>query len=244
MRTRILSGLASLVVLSSLVAVHAAQDTRARLDDVQRLASERNYTAAIQTFEAVRSQHPNDVTALDGLKMVIVYAEVGNDRMFNELSRWMVERWKTPKIATDAERSVKGYIVSRRGTDTALLAHAVEATRFASANAARDGEGQYQGFFDTSHGIALYRAGRHAEAAQWLSKTLTHSSLYVRTLALPFYAMTERALGNRRRATEVMAQARQDAAKLPAPGSEQYGVEWTDTLITRMVMAEADALFR
>ncbi len=227
-------------VLLSPAAPAAAQDTRARLDDVQRLASQRNYTAAIQTFEAIRSQHPNEIMALDGLKMVTVYAEVGNDRMFNELSRWMVERWKTPRIATDAERSVKGYIVSRRATDKALLAHAVEMTRFASDNAARDGEGQYQGFFDTSHGIALYRAGRHADAAQWLSKTLNHTSLYVRTLALPFYAMTERALGNRPRAAELMAQARTEAAKLPAPGSEQYQIEWTDTLITRMVMQEAE----
>jgi tetratricopeptide (TPR) repeat protein len=231
-------------VLLSMASVGAAQDPRARLDDVQRLASERNYTAAIQTFEAVRSQHPNDVTALDGLKMVTVYAEVGNDRMFNELSRWMVERWKTPKIATDAERSVKGYIVSRRGTDKALIAHAVEVTRFASDNAARDGEGQYQGFFDTSHGIALYRAGRHAEAAQWLSKTLSHSSLYVRTLALPFFAMTQLALGNRAQANELMTRARAEAARLPVPGSEQYGVEWTDTLITRMVMQEAEDVLK
>jgi tetratricopeptide (TPR) repeat protein len=240
---RVLSGLTSLAVVSSLVAVHA-QDTRARLDDVQRLASQRNYAAAISTFEAIRAQQPNEITALDGLKMVTVYAETGDTQKFEALTRWMVDRWKTPRTATDAERSVKGYIISKLATDKALLEHAVVVTRYASDNAARDGEGQYQGFFDTSHGVALYRAGRHAEAAQWLAKTLTHTSLYVRTLALPFYAMTERALGNGQRATEVMAQARLEAAKLPAPGSEQYGVEWTDTLISRMVMAEADALFR
>jgi hypothetical protein len=175
--------------------------------------------------------------------MVTVYAETGNLAKFQELTRWMIQRWPSPKLSTEAERQVKGYIVHKNATDPQLIARSVEMTRFASEQATASGEGQYQGFFDISRGIALYRAGRFADAATWLPKALTHESVYVRSLAQPFYAMTLRAQGDTARAAEMMAQARRTAATLPAVGSLDYSVEWTDILITRMVMKEAEEVF-
>jgi tetratricopeptide (TPR) repeat protein len=232
----------SAFVLIVLAAGASAQstDARARLDEVQRLSSQRNYAAAIAAFEAIHAQQPEAIASLDGLKMVTVYAEAGDMPKFESLTRWLVQRHREPKTSTDAERSVKGYIVHRSAEDPQLLAHAVDMTRFASEQAAAHGEGEYQGFFDTSRGIALYRVGRFAEAAEWLPKGLDHESLYVRSLALPFYAMTELARGNRTQADALMARARAEAARLPAPGTEEYGVEWTDILITKMVMQEAE----
>jgi tetratricopeptide (TPR) repeat protein len=234
---------AAAVILCS-VAVSAQQpDARERLDEVQRLSSQRNYTAAIAMFEAVKAQQPDAIGSLDGLKMVTVYAETGNLAKFQELTRWMVQRWPTPKLSTEAERQVKGYIVHKSAKDPQLVARSVDMTRFASEQAVASGEGQYQGFFDTSRGIALYRAGRYADAAMWLPKTLTHESVYVRSLAQPFYAMTLRAQGDTARASEMMAQARRTAATLPAAGSLDYSVEWTDILISRMVLQEAEEMF-
>lgn len=232
----------SAFVLIVLAAGASAQstDARARLDEVQRLSSQRNYAAAMAAFEAIQAQQPEAIASLDGLKMVTVYAEAGDMPKFESLTRWLVQRYREPKTSTDAERSVKGYIVHRSAKDPQLLAHAVDMTRFASEQAAAHGEGEYQGFFDTSRGVALYRVGRYAEAAEWLPKGLDHESLYVRSLALPFHAMTELARGNRTRADALMTRARAEAARLPAPGTEEYGVEWTDILITKMVMQEAE----
>ena len=217
--------------------------TRQRLDAVQRQASERNYDAAIAAFEKIKAEEPEAVTALDALKMVVVYAETGNMTQHDELSRWLVERHKTPKTATDAERSIKGYIVHSSAKDKALLAHAVTMTRYASEHAAADGEGEYQGFFDTSRGIAAYRVGRFAEASKLLATTTDHQSVYVRSLSLPFYAMSERARGNRKMADTLAERARSTARTLPRPGTDEYGIDWTDILITQKAVEEMETTF-
>ena len=214
--------------------------TRQRLDAVQRQSSERHYDAAIAEFEKIKADEPDAITALDALKMVVVYAEVGSMQKHDELTRWLVERHKTPKTATDAERSVKGYIVHSSAKDKTLLAHAVQMTRYASEHAAADGEGQYQGFFDTSRGVAAYRVGRFADASKLLSTTTDHQSLYVRSLSLPFYAMSERARGNRKLAETLAERARSTARALPVPGTDEYEVEWTDILISRKALEEME----
>jgi hypothetical protein len=117
-------------------------------------------------------------------------------------------------------------------------------TTFASEHAVASGEGEYQGFFDTSRGIALYRVGRYAEAARWLPKTLNHQDVLVRSLALGFNAMNEWKLDHRARAQALLAQARQEIPKLPQPGSATFGADWTDVLITKMVLAEAETVVK
>jgi tetratricopeptide (TPR) repeat protein len=226
-----------------LAAAAMPSDPRGRLDEALRLASERKYGAAIAAFEDVKAHHPEAINGLDGLKMVVVYAEAGQPAKHAALTRWLMERYRTPKTATEAERAVKGYIVFHGATDRSLLARAVEMTRYASDHAEADGEGQYQGFFDTSRGVAEFRMGRFAEAARWFPKTIEHPSLYVRSLALPFYAMTERVRGNRAHAQELYAQALATAVNLPDAGTPEYGVEWTDILIARMAVQEMKSAF-
>jgi tetratricopeptide (TPR) repeat protein len=232
----------ALVVLSSVAAV--AQDPAARLNEALRLSSIGQYHPALAEFEAVRAQHPEAISSLLGLKMVTVYAQVGDTAKFLDLTRWMLERFRNPTAVTDAERQIKGYIVQRSATDPQLVAEAVQLTRYASEKAASQGEGDYQGFFDTSRGIALYRARQYQEAAAWLSKGINHESLYVRSLAQPFYAMTLRAQGNRARADQMLTMARHTAASLPASGTTEYSAEWTDILITKMVMRELEDVFK
>ena len=218
-------------------------DPRQQLDDALRLASELKYAESISAFEAIRAKTPNAVTTLDGLKYVVIYAEAGDLKKYEELTRWMVDRYREPKTATDAERSVKGYIVSAGATDPALIGHAVIVTKFASERAAADGEGAYQGFFDTSRGVALYRAGQFKEAVRWLSTTVEHESLYVRSLALPFLAMSELSLKNRISAGNLLKRSRGTAQQLPKPGTDEYVLQWTDTLIARKALQEAEAVF-
>jgi tetratricopeptide (TPR) repeat protein len=222
----------------------AASPVRAKLDEVRRLASVADYAGAMKLFETVKAQAPDAIESLDGLKIAIVYAQTGNTAKFIELTNWLIARYQAPKSSTDAERSVKAYIVWKGAKDPKILAHAVEMTKFASEHAVASGEGEYQGFFDTSRGIALYRVGRYSEAAQWLPKTLNHDDVLVRSLALAFNAMNEWKLGHRARANDLMARARQELPRLPAPGSPTFGADWTDVLITKMVVAEAETVVK
>src|SRR6476660_131038 len=65
-------------------------DPRGRIDEALRLASERKYDAAIATCEEVKAHHAEAINGLDGLKMVVVYAEVGQRAKHAELTRWLV----------------------------------------------------------------------------------------------------------------------------------------------------------
>ncbi len=215
---------------------------RAQLDEVRRLSSVADYAGAMKLFESVKATTPDAIESLDGLKIAIVYLQTGNTAKFLDLTNWLIARYKSPKLSTDAERSVKGYLVWKGATDPKILAHAVEMTTFASEQAVASGEGEYQGFFDTARGIALYRVGRYAEAARWLPTQLDHQDVLVRSLALGFNAMNEGKLGHRTKANEFMARARQELPKLPRPGSATFGADWTDVLITKMVLAEAESV--
>lgn len=240
MTLRVASSLVALAVCGVAAAqTPPASPARAQLDEVQRLSSVADYAGAMKLFESVKAKTPDAIQSLDGLKMQIVYLQTDNRAKFLDLTRWLIARYPAPKISTDAERSVKGYIIWKGATDPSIVSHAVEMTTFASEHAVASGEGEYQGFFDTSRGIALYRAGRYAEAAQWLPKALNHESVLVRSLALTFDAMNEAKLGHHTQATGLLAGARQEVPKLPAPGSATFGADWTDVLITKMALAEA-----
>ena len=145
----------ALVIAVCAIATVAAQTPRARLDEALRLASVRQYAQALAEFEKVRAGQPDAITSLDGLKLVTVCGATGNMPKVLELTRWMLDRWKNPTEVTDAERQIKGYIVNKGATDRQLVAQAVELTRYASEHAAEQGQGDYQGWFDTSRGIAL-----------------------------------------------------------------------------------------
>jgi hypothetical protein len=216
--------------------------SRQRLDAVQRQASEQHYDAAIAEFEKIRAADPDAITSLDALRIVVVYGEIGNLTKHDELSRWLVERHRSPKTAIDAERSIRGYIVHPSAKDQALLSHAASMARFASENAAKEDQGKSQGFFETSRGVAAYRAGRYPEASKFLATTVDHPSVYVRSLSLPFYAMSERARGNRKMADTLAERARSTAATLPFPGGDEYGVNWTDVLIARKALEKMETV--
>ena len=246
MSFRISAGVAVLLVGSGLAAAQTppVSPARAELDEVRRLASVLDYSGAMKLFESVQTKTPDAIDSLDALKIQIVYLEMGQTAKFLDLERWLIARYKSPTVSTDAERSVKGYLIWKGATDPTILRHALEMTKFARERAVASGEGEYQGFFDTAYGIALYRLGRYAEAAKWLPGQLTHQDVLVRTLALGFTAMNEFKLGNRARSHELMSRARKEQPNLPKLGSPTIGPDWTDVLITKMVMAEAEALIQ
>jgi hypothetical protein len=246
MSARISAGVVVVLLISGFAGAQTppVSQARAELDEVRRLASVLDYAGATKLFESVQARTPDAIDALDALKIQIVYLETGHTARFLDLVRGLTTRYTSPKVSTDAERSVKGYLIWKGATDPAILAHALEMTRFARERAVASGEGEYQGFFDTAYGIALYRLGRYGEAAKWLPGQIAHPDVLVRTLALGFTAMNEFKLGNRASAHELMARARKEQPNLPKLGSPTIGADWTDVLITKMVMAEAEGLIQ
>ena len=111
------AGVAVLLLGSGAAQTPPVSPARAQLDEVRRLASVLDYPAAMTLFESVQANTPAAIESLDGLKIQIVYLETGHTDKFLNLERWMIARYKSPKVSTDAERSVKGYLIWKGATD-------------------------------------------------------------------------------------------------------------------------------
>jgi len=215
---------------------------QALLADALRFAGGQRYDEAIAAFETVKAQRPEAIVSIQGLKMAVVYATVGEMEKFDAHCRWLIERYQDAELATDAERSVKGYLLFSGPHDPALLAEAVGRTRFAVEAAAKAGEAELLPWFYLSHGMAEYRLKNYAEALTWLAKVVEDETLYIRSLAQAFHAMAAHGQGKRAEALALLEKARATSAALPAPGTEEYKEEWTDTLSTQLAMREAEAM--
>ena len=215
---------------------------QALLADALRFAAEQRYDDAIAAFEKVKAQLPGSIVSIQGFKMAVVYAKVGDREKFDAHNRWLIARYKDAELATDAERSVKGYLLFAGPHDPALLAEAVGRTSYAVEAAAKAGESELLPWFYLSHGMAEYRMKHYAEAATWLAKVVDDETLYIRSLAQVFHAMAVHRQGQHAEALALLEKARATAATLPAPGTEEYKEEWTDTLSTQLAMGEAEAL--
>lgn len=236
-----IAALATLGISGGQVNALTETEARAALDRVQRLSGEQAYTEARLDFAVVKEKRPEAIEAIDGLKMAVVMAVMGNEAALVAHSRWLLERYALSMAATDAERSVKGYLVYPGEKDPALLAQAVERARFAVEQATAAGDDELLPWFHVSLGIAEFRAGQYAAAATWLEKSTDNETRYIRGLALAFAAMTARERGHLEQADALLERARETAAALPAPGTDEYIEEWTDTEVIKMAMAEAEA---
>ena len=233
--------LAAFPVFAEPAALTDAQ-AQALLADALRFAGEQRYDDAIATFEKVKAQRPEAIVSIQGFKMAVVYAKLGDREKFDAHSRWLIARYKDAELATDAERSVKGYLLFAGPHDPVLLAEAAGRTRYAVEAAAKAGEAELLPWFYLSHGMAEYRMKHYAEASTWLAKVADDETLYIRSLAQVFHAMAVHGQGQHAEALALLEKARATAATLPAPGTDEYAEEWTDTLSTQLAMGEAEAL--
>lgn len=231
-----------LAAAALLCATFAHADPPRLMDEAMRLAGEARHAEALARFEQARREAPETIEAIHGLKIAVLLAAEGDAAAHEAHARWLVERHPAPETATDAERSVKGYLLPPWDKDPGLLAHAVAMTRLATDRAEAAGEGELLPWFQLSRGIAAYRAGDAADARAWLEKTLADESPYIRGLARAFHAMAAHHAGDAGAARASLHEARALADAMPAPGTPEYAKEWTDTLAARMALAEADAL--
>jgi len=242
-------GTAALLALFILSTVALAQETtlddadsREWLDEVQLLSGQRNYDAAIVLFNRVKERNEDAIQSIDGLKMAVVKAVAAGRQDHLAHSRWLLSKFPDPELATDAERAVKGYVLVPWADDKDLIAVAVDRCRFAVDQATEAGESGYLPWFYGSYGMALYRAGEYAKAAEWLGKSAADESPFISSLALAFHAMAEHKNGNAETARESLEAARERVEAFPEPGTEHYIEEWTDILMSTMALEEAAAL--
>jgi len=209
------------------------------LNEPYRLAVAGEYDAALRAFEQVRAESPDDIQSLDALRFAVAYAASGDKEGHLAHSRWLVSRYPSPELASDADRSIKGYIVSAWAEDPALLEEATTRMRFATDKAVEHGEGEWMAWFYASRGIAEYRTGDYEAASQWLSQAIGDENPYIRSLALNFYVMAEHAQGNEENAAVLLREASRVVGELPDRGTEDYEENWSDTLVARMSLQEA-----
>jgi hypothetical protein len=217
-------------------------DARARLDDALRLAGERRYQEAIDAFEQVRAERPDAIESLDGLKLAVVHAVASSRETHGEFCRWLADRYPAPELPTDAERSVKGCVIVSGWGTADDLERAVARTRFAVDAADGQGQGDLLPWFHVSLGLAEYRAGRFDDASAWASRSTGDESPYIRSLALVVQAMAEHRRGDHAKSSALLDHARSVIAAFPGPGTSGYEQEWTDILVSRRVLDEAEGL--
>lgn len=218
----------------------AGADAQALLAEALRAAGEQRHGDAIEIFERVKAERPEAIAAIHGLKFAVVLYTMGEAERFDAHCRWLIARYRNADTATDAERSVKGYLLFPGPHDPALLAHADKMTAFALESSLEAGDAELLPWFYVSRGMAQYRMGNFEEAVESLARSADDKSLYIRSLAQAFYAMAEHGRGNDARALALLEKARATRAELPAPGTDEYNEEWTDTLMAHLAMREAE----
>jgi tetratricopeptide (TPR) repeat protein len=248
MKTLGAAAFAALFVLSTVAMAQEttldAAETREWLDEVQLLSGQGNYDAAIVLFNTVKERNEDAIQSIDGLKMAVVLAVAASRQDHLEHSRWLLSRFPDPELATDAERAVKGYVLVPWADDADLIAVAVDRCRFAVDQATDAGEPGYLPWFYGSYGMALYRAGEFEKSAEWLEKSAADESPFISSLALAFHAMAEYRNSNTEAAHNSLEGARERVAAFPEPGTDLYLEEWTDILMSKMALAEAEALIK
>ena len=246
MKTGLACCVVSALAIGLTLAGHAGAMTEAEaretLDNALRYAAEQRYEEAVETFESVREANPGAIESIDGLRIAVVYAKLGDVDVHEDHIRWLIGQFPQPELATDADRAVKGYIVFSEADDPELLAYARELAVYATDAAGAVGEEEYMGFFNITRGIAEYRLGNYEEASEWVAKSAQDPSKYIRGLALVYYAMAEHQRGNVEEAADIFTRAEHVVAELPEPGTEEYLEEWTDTLFIQLAYDEAQEL--
>lgn len=233
-------GLIVAVAAGAAAVTTSAPEDPESIEAVLHLASLDRHEEAVQLFERIKKEHPETIESIHGHKVAVVYAAIGDRARHEAHCRWLMDRYRDAVMPTDAERSVKGYLLFPSAEDPALLDHALERARLAARDAVERGEGQWLLWFVGSQGMAEYRSGNYAEAVTQLAKAAKDDNLYISSLVLPFQAMAEFAQGNHEQAGKILEQAQAAAARLPEPGSEEYLREWTDTLTTQIALREAE----
>ena len=173
------------------------------------------------------------------LILAAIQVQTGQLDAYRELCRKSLERFGKTTEPYTADRIAKGcLILPGSGADLATVA--------TMANTAVS-EGQHRGalpYFQLCKGLAEYRQGRFASAADWMATVLTNrlSFLPLDTQAYMVLAMAQHQSQQIEPARASLAKGAEIEQKLSKLDSGDLGEGWSDWIIAHALMSEAKAL--
>jgi tetratricopeptide (TPR) repeat protein len=166
--------------------------------------------------------------------------EAGDVEGYRKHRQAFLARFCTTNDPPTAQRIAKGaMLLPLAGPDLAAASNLAEIAVTAGKNDSRVAFSQFV------KGLAEYREGHFAHAAEWAKKALSKlgedSQRDVQAYAV--LAMARHKLGQTNEAHAVLANANQvNETKLPKLDSGDLGAAWNNVLIARILLREADTL--
>jgi WD40 repeat protein/serine/threonine protein kinase/tetratricopeptide (TPR) repeat protein len=170
-------------------------------------------------------------------RAIAVHAHLGNQEEYRRLCRGMLECFGTTDDPNIAERIAKSCLLLAGGSEgRKKLAKLIDLAL------AQKPDRPDMPWFLTVRGLAEYRAGRWADAAGWLEKSLANQPpVYVQAQARFLLAMTQQQRGQTEAAKATLARALEITAR-QMPTLDKSGGDWHDWLINDLLRREAEAL--
>jgi serine/threonine-protein kinase len=199
------------------------------------LGGQRRWRDAAAALDRTLALDPAD--HFPWFRRMMLALELGDAAGYDRTRREFLTRVGTPDdLVTAGQAAMTHLLVPGGAVDAAALAPLVERVARAGANHAGVQH------FDVIRGLAAYRAGRFAEAADLIRTGLDRPRQlpYARPAAQFVLAMTLHREGRDSEARVALAEARQSAARL-TPGDDNTRT-WHEWLVLETLRHEAEAL--
>lgn len=206
--------------------------------EATELAFYGKYQEAVQLFEGMLAEDPDNLLLFHGYLIAILYAQSDDHAKHEAHCQWMFEKFPGDKDATAASRTGKAYVLYSGADNAELLAHAAKRIDY-GAERASDGANHFQ---TVARGIAAYRLKNYQEAREWLEKEVGNEAPAIQSLALAYAAMVEHELGNTSKSLEHLAAARTVVADFPELSINTNRRRFVNYLISKIALNEAETL--
>ncbi|HEV8071946.1 MAG TPA: tetratricopeptide repeat protein, partial [Planctomycetaceae bacterium] len=169
-----------------------------------------------------------------------LHLRAGDVAGYHRVCRAMLERFEDTQAPEIAERTAKTCLLL---SDAVLDIDRVQKLAIRAATGTEK-HGSYRWFVFVK-GLAEYRAGRPAEAVNWLNRFEPHADgAHIDATAFAVLAMAQHRLGQKEKARAALHSAQAIfAEKMPDPGAGRpFDGMWADWLHCQILLREAEAL--
>jgi eukaryotic-like serine/threonine-protein kinase len=173
-----------------------------------------------------------------------LHAARGDLDGYRRTCKGMLERFGDTDQPVRAERTVKACLLLPDGLGTPDADRVQKLALWAVSGTEHD---RLYYWFALAKGLADYRAGRHAEAIQWMERfPLNADGVHWDATRFAVLAMAQHRLGRAEGARACLAGAERTLGKMPDPAKGQplEATGWQDWLQARVLCREAQALLK
>jgi hypothetical protein len=200
-------------------------------------AHREQWSSAVRNYTKVVELRPTDHEAYHFLAPLLV--QTGDLEAYRRHCERILRQFAGTSNPVVAERMAKDCLfVPRSPSDSSAVEKLVETAVAAGPSH------QYWPYFQFVKGLAEYRQGRFASAAEWLQKVLSRTNDTYRTVqAHMMLAMAQHQLKQTEQARVTLAKGLELAeTRFPKPGKASLDEQWHDWIIAHVLMREAKAL--